>query len=235
MLSSILHSSTNYFTNTGNTCEPGNFRCSVVEAFEASDTDPWYYKCNIRMGLTQNDPANVSYISDAMAFTATSAIGQMGYTDEMGQQAQIYPKNSIWGTPHNGEKDTMGGFMTMYALGAVAGASLFNPRIFYDGQAPTQAYELNLNHPKFFYLIIGLICGCQLLFVVIVAVLSNRVKVGPDTYLSMALLLRPIADALDGISGAKNKKAYARAKKSTTVKYEKDGRNGRWILKMLGS
>lgn len=40
--------STTFFTNAtddGNYCLNNNPRCSIVEAFEASDSDPWYYKC----------------------------------------------------------------------------------------------------------------------------------------------------------------------------------------------
>ena len=232
----VSTNATNYFTDPDNACEEGNTRCSVVEAFENSDTGQWYYKCNITMGLTQNDPKNLSYISDAMAFTATSAIAQIGYSNGPGVQTQVYPSKSLWGTSASGDANYMGSIISMYALGSIAGASLFNPQLYYEGEAPIQGYELNLNHPKFFYLIIGLLCGCQLLFIIIVAVLSNRVKVGPDTYLSMALLLRPIADALEGVSGgntSKKNKALNRAMKTTTVRYEKDGRNGRWYLKML--
>ncbi|KAH8594754.1 hypothetical protein B0O99DRAFT_687532 [Bisporella sp. PMI_857] len=216
-ISEVVSNSTNYFTNPGNLCEEGNLRCSIVEAFEASDTAPWYYKCNITMGLTANDPRNLSFISNEMAYTATSSIAQIGYTDMMGQQSQVYPQNSIWGLPINGNAEEMGMHMAYYAMGAIAGASLFNPRITTDGIAPMQGYELNLNHPKYFFLIVGLLCGCQLVFIIIVAVLSNRVKVGPDTYLAMALLLRPIADALEGVSGGKENKAYREAKRSTTV------------------
>ena len=232
----VSTNATNYFTDPDNACAQGGFRCSVVEAFENSGVGQWYYKCNITLGLTQNDPRNLSYISDAMAFTATSSIAQTGYSDGLGPHTQVYPRKSLWGTSALGDASSMGSIISMYALGSIAGASLFNPRIYYQGEAPMQGYELNLNHPKFFYLIIGLICGCQLVFIVIVAVLSNRVKVGPDTYLSMALLLRPIADALEGVSGgntSKKNKALNRAKKTTTVRYEKDGRNGRWHLKML--
>lgn len=54
------------------------------------------------MGTTQNDPRNLSYIHDMMAFWATSSIAQVGYVDNSGQEAQIYPKDSLWGSPANG-------------------------------------------------------------------------------------------------------------------------------------
>lgn len=228
-LSTVLDSTT-YFTNKDHNCESGN-RCSVVEAFESSDTDPWYYKCNITMGYTQDDPKNVSYISDDMAKIATASIAQIGYTDADGQAAQIYPRDSPWGLLNNGSTDEMGWTMGLFALATIAGASIFNPLTEYDGQAPSGGVYLHLGHPNFFYLIIGLICGCHLLFCLVVAILANRVMVGPDGHLSMSLLLKPIADALEGVSGGKENKAFRDAKRNTTVKYEK-GRHGRWILNM---
>jgi hypothetical protein len=229
---SVVPDSITYFTNLDNFCNEDDTRCSIVEAFEASTSStPYYYKCNVTMGTTQNDPTNVSYISDTMAFYATSSIAQIGYIDTWGQQFQIYPNKSTWGLPAGGNADVVGLRMASFALGSIAGATLFNPVKYHDGTAPAQAFSLSLNHPIFFYLIIGLIAGCQLLFVVIVAVMANSVKVGPDGHLSMSLLLRPIADSLEGVSGGRENKAYENATKLYKVRYEKS-RNGRWVLSM---
>lgn len=219
-----------FFTDQNNTC-PGDPRCSIVQAFEASDTRPWYYKCSIAFGKTTNDTAGYSTISDQMAYIAGSSIAQMGYSDTSGQEAQVYPGNSLWGIAVNGNEQVMGQTIATFALGSIAGASFYNPRRYYTGRAPSQGYRLEVGHPRFFYLIIGLICVCQLIFCVIVAVLSNRVRVGPDSHLRMALLLRPIADALDGVSNGKENAAFMNAKKTTKVKYEK-AMNGKWVLNM---
>jgi len=109
---------------------------------------------------------------------------------------------------------------------------MFNPLTSYEGQAPSGGVHLHLGHPYFFYLIVGLICGCHLLFCVVVAVLSNRVMVGPDGHLSMSLLLKPVADALEGVSAGIENKVFRDAKRKTTVKYEKAS-NGRWRLNMI--
>jgi len=66
---------------------------------------------------------------------------------------------------------------------------------------------------------------------VIVAVFANRVRVVPDEYLSIGLLLRPVAEVLEAVSHGKENSAYKEAVKTTIVKYEKEN-NGRWILKM---
>ncbi len=87
---SSVPNSTYYFTQDENQCGD-NTRCSIVTAFESSNTAPWYYTCNITLGETQHDPLNISWISDDMALIATSAIAQIGYTDNLGVSSQIYP------------------------------------------------------------------------------------------------------------------------------------------------
>lgn len=217
-----------FFTEESNNCLQ-SARCSVVQVFEASKTNPWYYNCIVTVGNTVNDPNNRSHITDQMAYVAGSAIAQMGYSDDTGQEAQYYPPNSLWGNPLGGDAARMGQRVATFALGSIAGASLFNPMSTFPGPGPKEGFLLEVRHPKFFYLIIGLLCGCQLLFCIIVAVLANRVMVGPDGHLGMALLLKPIADKLEGVSNGVVNKAYRGAKKNTMVRYEK-ARNGRWIL-----
>jgi hypothetical protein len=220
--------STTFFVAEDSNCAD-NDRCQVVQAFEASNTDPWYYKCNITLSKTYNDPANISYISDLMAQIATSSIAQTGFVDSSGETGEIYPQDSPWGIPLSGDNSSMELLMSEFAIGSIAGASVYNPFISYEGNAPNQGVYLELGHPYFFYLILGLICGCHLFFLIAVAVLANKVMVGPEGALSMALLLRPIADALDGISGGKENKAFRDAKRKTMVRYEKSG-NGKWSL-----
>ncbi|TVY45833.1 hypothetical protein LSUB1_G000091 [Lachnellula subtilissima] len=235
-VSHLVEESTSFFTNMpnngtdffANSCDDNN-RCSIVEAFEASKTDPWYYKCNITVGKTTNDPSNDSWVSDDMAFLAASSIAQIGYTDEYGQEVQIYPNGSFVGVPLYGNTTRMGMTMSTFAIGAIGGASMYNPTKVTKGIVPSQGSKLDVGHQYFFYTIIGLIMGCHLLFCTIVAVLANRVTVGPDGHLAMSLLLRPIADKLEGVSGGRKNNAYKNATKRTSARYEKAA-NGRWVL-----
>jgi hypothetical protein len=222
--------STTYFVAKDSHCVD-NVRCQVVQAFEASNTDPWYYKCNITLGRTTYDPQNVSFISDYMAQIATSSIAQTGFVDKNGETGETYSQDSPWGISLNGNADKMGMSMAAFTLGSIAGASIYNPYTSYAGAAPSQGVYLHLGHPYFFYLTIGLICGCHLFFLILVAVVANRVEVGPEGTLSMALLLRPIADALYGVSGGKENRAFRDAKRHTLVKYEKRI-TGKWTLNM---
>jgi hypothetical protein len=97
--------------------------------------------------------------------------------------------------------------------------------------APSPGVVLEVGHQKLFYAILGAITGAHLFFLLLVAYLANSVKVGPEGALSMALLLRPIADALDGVSGGKENQALKDAKKNTMIRYEK-GPNGKWKVNM---
>jgi len=125
----------------------------------------------------------------------------------------------------------MGMTVATYALGSISAAAMYNPPKSIKGTVPSAGFVLQVGHQYFFYTIIGLIVGCHLLFCTVVAVLANRVMVGPDGHLSMSLLLRPIADALEGVSGGRKNQAYKDATKNTTARYEKS-RNGRWVLSM---
>jgi hypothetical protein len=202
-----------------------------VQAFESSDTDPWYYKCNITVGITLGDAQNLSYVSDEMAQIAASAIAQTGFVDGDGETGNIYPPESPWGVPLEGDASLMGSSLSTFAIGAIDGASVQNKFAWYDGMTPSPGVVLEVGHQKLFYAILGAITGAHLFFLLLVAYLANSVKVGPEGALSMALLLRPIADALDGVSGGKENQALKDAKKNTMIRYEK-GPNGKWKVNM---
>lgn len=189
-------------------------------------------KCEITMGSTKNDPNHIASVSDAMALIATASIASIGWVVD-GQASQIYPRDSAWGQRNYGNASAIGRAMSLYALGTIAGASINNPLTSYYGSAPSSGVQLTVGHPKFFYIIIGLIVGCHLLFMIIVAVLANTVAVGPDGHLSMSLLLKPIADALNGVSGGEENTAFRNAKRKTNVQYEKQHGTGKWILNMV--
>ena len=220
----------NVWVDANSECE-GNSRCQVVQAFEAYAEAPYYYTCNISVSLTYNDPKNLSFVSDQMAQIAASSIALTGLGDSNEASAQAYPPESFWGQA-DGDSGLMGSYMSSCAIGAIAGAAQNNLYTSYSGQSPIQGQYLEVGHQKLFYFILFAIAGSHLFFLLLVAYLANRVKVGPDEALSMALLLRPIADALDGVSGGEENKALEKAKKETKVRYEK-GPNGKWKVNIL--
>lgn len=221
---------TTFFTNYPNKC-PGIPRCTTVQAFEASDTDPWYYTCNITVGNTQNDAKNLSYISDRMAHIAANAIANTGYYYEDYQDASNYPQKSIWGLPANGNESFVGSQIVAFGLTSISGAAAFNPTTSYYGLEPHTGFALSINHTYFFLLIVFLIPIVQLIMCFGIAVWANRVVVQDNAYIGMSLLLKPIADALYGVSGGKDNKAFRDEKRRINVRYEK-GVDGRWGFAM---
>ncbi|KAA8576175.1 hypothetical protein EYC84_006330 [Monilinia fructicola] len=138
-IASFAPDGTTFFTNWSSDC-PGIPRCTVVQAFEASDTDPWYYTCNITVGPTKNDHHNVSFISDEMAYIAARAIANAGYFDGYNpgdlQQTTSYPKKTVWGVPVHGDTSNIGTQIVLFGLSSIAGAAAFNPQSFFSGAEP---------------------------------------------------------------------------------------------------
>jgi hypothetical protein len=206
-------------------------RCSVVQAFETSGTDPWYYSCELTFGDTFSDLLNVSYISDQMAQIATNAIAAgPGFPTAYEQPAQIYSQPSPWGIPQKGNQTGIGLTIATFALGSIAAASIYNPSTTYEGMVPANGLYLQFSH-SLLYLSFGLICGCRLLLCIVVAIFADKPVIGPKGHLSMSMLLRPITWKLydayyHGLD--ENDKAWQRLKLGTSATYAMDPITGRW-------
>ncbi|KAK8911568.1 hypothetical protein QC760_000584 [Botrytis cinerea] len=231
-ISSWAHNATTFFTDMANLC-PDIPRCSIVQALETSDINTqWYYTCNITLSKTHNDEKNISYISDDMAWMSAGAIANTGYTYDVNyQQTSSYPQKTIWGSPLHGNASQIGAQISAFGLSALSVAAAFNPSTTYFGQEPHTGFALGINHTYFFLLIVFLIPLVQFVMCFVVAVWSNSVQVGDDAYIGMSLLLRPIADALFGVSGGVDNRAFREAKKRVLVRYER-GVDGRWGFAM---
>ncbi|POS84522.1 hypothetical protein EPUL_005035 [Erysiphe pulchra] len=231
LLPQAVPDSTTFLTRSNHTCK-GNSRCSIVEAFESSATDPWYYVCEISLGNTQNDPLGVSFVSDYIAQIATATIAQIGYTDSRGYASQVYPRESLWSQVAKGDADSIGMVISLCALSSIAGAAQFNPFTSYTSpRAPSPGFLLTLNHQTTFFTILILINASHLLFVILVVISSRRVKTGPYEFTGMSLLLRPITDMLAIPFAKKKMQEYNDIIMHTFVRYEKDVNDrNRWKL-----
>ncbi|RKF64511.1 hypothetical protein OnM2_018046 [Erysiphe neolycopersici] len=227
-LSKAIPDSTTYLTRSNHTCE-GDSRCSIVEVFESSDTEPWYYVCEISLGRTQNDVHAVSSISDYMAQIATASIAQIGYTDLKGFASQIYPRQSLWGQVSKNDSQSVGMVIAFYAIASIAGAAQFNPFTSYTTEsAPCQGFRLKLKHRRTLTCILALVNITQLGFVIAAIVLSKKGKAIAHNFIDIVMLLKPITDRLpkfclieDGIESRKLKsRIYARYEKGTISKNE---------------
>lgn len=229
LLPQAVPDSTTFITRSNHTC-PDDNRCSIVEAFESSATDPWYYVCQISLGNTQNDPDGVSSVSDYLAQIATATIAQIGYTDSRGYASQVYPRESLWSQVAKGDADSVGMVISICALSSIAGAAQFNPfRVYFTPKAPSPGFVLILNHATTFFVTLFLINLCHLFFVVLVAISSRKIKIGPSEFTGMSLLMRPITNLLE-IPFAKQKQdEYNNIIAHTYVRYEKDSNdNDQW-------
>ncbi|KHJ30712.1 hypothetical protein EV44_g6291 [Erysiphe necator] len=218
VLPQVVPDSTTYLTRSNHTCK-GDNRCSVVEVFESSATDPWYYVCEISLGQTQNDPQGVSSVSDYLAQIATATIAQVGYTDSRGYASQIYPRESLWGQELKGDADSVGMAIGIYALSSIAGAAQFNPfTSYYTPNAPSPGYLLIFKHKKIFYAILIIVNIFHLSLVLIV----NTARSGPNEITGTCILLRPITDQFTTTQRQKDMKRYDEIMRQTYVRYEKD-------------
>jgi len=191
---------TTFFTN-GSACGDG---CTVINAFEASNTQPWYYECNITVGNVLNASNPAQEVGISLRQMASSAIALQGYgltALSNGTQSQAYPSQSIYGEPQRGSPDGMGSLMSRFAIGVVAAATMYpNQTIIQKGLQPQLGNQLNVSHWGYLNLILFLIVFVQGLGFVMTVFLSNRVVIKDESVYATARLLRPIMERL-GDSG----------------------------------
>lgn len=219
-LSQPVPDSTTYIVRPQHVC-PGNNRCSVIEVFESSLTDPWFYVCDVTVGLTMNDVNGISYISDRMAQIATGSIAHIGFANSDGTSSQTYPRESLWGQIAKGNPSDVGMTIGIFAAASIAGAAQYNPFTSHAGIAPSSGFVLMLNHEYTFYLILFLVISCHLAFVILAYSFARKFSIGPSGNISMCLLLKPITDILIKTMQEKGER-YEEAQSNLYARYEKD-------------
>jgi hypothetical protein len=177
----------------------------MIQALEVSVTDSWYYSCAIALANTSGDPSNISFISDQMAKIATQSIIGAGILDSNSILSQAYDHLSPLGVPQSGNSTALGLKIAAFAIGSIAGASIYNPHITYEGMVPLEGLHLQLVGLNF-YIIIGLICGGHVVICIIVAYITKGIPAGPRTHLEMALTLKPVTDVHLGHSMQKTER-----------------------------
>jgi hypothetical protein len=106
---------TTFFTNTNATCGAG---CSIVEAFEASAQQSWYYNCNITVGSVINGTLPEHQVGESLRTMAAAGIALQGFRlnssfpDE--KQYQVYPAQSAYGEPQGGSSDGIGQLISQF-------------------------------------------------------------------------------------------------------------------------
>jgi hypothetical protein len=178
-----------------NDCGSG---CSIVEAFEASTTQAWWYTCNITISNATYAVLPEHYVGQNFAKMAASAIALQGYRltgQNTTTQYQYYPAESVYGSPASGNSDMMGRIIGYFAIGVVATAIQWNPSLAVPGDEPNQGYALSVQW-MYVHLILILTLGGQFILFMVSCLVSNLVVVKDDSPISVARLLRPIVERL---------------------------------------
>ncbi|KAM0356566.1 hypothetical protein ACHAP4_007151 [Fusarium culmorum] len=152
---------------------------SEILAFEASETSPWFYRCNISFGPVLNAYRKEHVLGVNITSLASSAIALQGYgASSLGptnsdRQFQSYPAESTYGAPANGDTDKMGALVAAFSAGVVAVVGQAASTLIIPGLQPQNGVVLEVSKWAYVHLILGLSLAVQLLLGVGVAILSN--------------------------------------------------------------
>lgn len=198
LFESIGPKSTTYYNQVDMTCGP---RCKEVCAFESNGKEAFYHECNITVSSVSNVAYPSQNISDANAMMAAGSIGLQGYQQysqsQPMSQYQQFPAESTFGH-FLGDGTQMASLMSRYAIGVFATADKIMAPIQapVSGLQPLQGVHLTVQKPAPLWAIFICIVLSHLVLFILGAMLSNRVPVVDDSYLSIALLLRPITNKI---------------------------------------
>lgn len=221
------------------TDQSSNTPWSIVEAFEASSTNPWYYRCNVSFGPVINAVRKDHDLGTSMTSLASSAIALQGYGASSSgtgnsQQFQSYPAETWYGEAQNGSTDGMGLLMARFSTGVLVVTALANSVIMVPGMQPQKGVSMDITDWTFVHLILGLTLGLQLFFAVLVACVATKVRVRDDSHWTMAVLLRDMLQRLDrGAVMATRKEIVARFDRSETLRYTL-GNEGVYHVRLRG-
>lgn len=190
---------TTYWTDVLNDAGACGTGCTIVHAFESSETKPWYYQCNMAVGTVNNATLPEHAVSEEMRYLAGGAIAFQGYTfsqaDNVSVQYQYYPSQSYYGAAVAGDANAMGLNIGNFAINVLASAALNNPSWTVQGDQPQKGSALSVTWVRL-YLILGLIAGIQLVLMVVSSLVANLVFVKDASHLVVARTLRPLVERL---------------------------------------
>lgn len=205
---------------------------SQVSAFEASDTDPWFYVCQVSISNITNGFIKEHYMGSNFTRYVPPAIALQGYgssSDGLSNattnyQFQSYPSQTYFGRPARGQAVRMARLVSRCAVNALVACALDNTNIETRGMTPQRAITLEITSWRYVHLIIGLTVGMQLLLQIAAVLVANRVQVREQRSLATAALLRPLLDGVeDRASMARGRQVAKLIGKDIRVQYEPVG------------
>jgi hypothetical protein len=196
---SIGPNSTTYYTQQNMKCGP---RCKEVCAYENNGVAAFYYECNVTVGTVSNVSYPSQNVSDENALMAAGAIGLQGYQQYWNStpmsQFQRFPNESTYGQ-FVGDEAQMASLMSQFAVGVFVIADSIMPLIEEPGVTgllPLQGVHLSVDKPARMWAIFISIVASHFVLFVVGSLLANRVIVIDDSYLAIALLLRPVTEKM---------------------------------------
>jgi hypothetical protein len=210
-----------FMTNVTETC---GFGCSVVTVLETSANDAWFYRCNSTVSSVRNASRAEHRIDNRLATMASQAIALQGdeassLVNNTDLQYQVYPAESVFGTPANGT-DFMSLVIGRFSAGVIASAAEFSNFVVVMGRAPAVGSRLNVKHPYTVAVILSLIVALQLLLDVAFAYVANKVVVPHGDAIAVAEVLRPMTARRGG------RRAISR---KSRPRRDKAAADGAWI------
>ncbi|KAK2017078.1 hypothetical protein LZ32DRAFT_523591 [Colletotrichum eremochloae] len=210
---------TTFMTNTTSDCGPG---CAVITAFEASDTSPWYYTCNVTVGQVVNATRPEHQVGSNLTALAAAAIALQGYAasslaNDTNFQFQIYPAESTFGTPMNGSTEGLQVLVSSFAIGVIAVAAENNDDYIVEGAMPLKGTKLNVSHWNYINLILLLTATLQLALGIAAALVANRVVIPDRSEIEVAQVLRTMANRDRTVVSDASEKGSAGEPKATSL------------------
>lgn len=192
-----------FMTNTTRNCGPG---CSFITAFEASERAPWFYRCSVTVSNVTGATRPEHEVGAELTAMASGAIALQGYdasslVRDSHFQYQVYPAESIFGTPSNGSVERMALTLSRFSAGVVAIAAESNNDTIIDGLAPVVGVRLNVSHNGIIITILILVAGLQLVLGVVMAWLANRVVIPREGALATAQVCQPMMEEYNSGNG----------------------------------
>jgi hypothetical protein len=206
------------------TCGP---RCAAIQVFQASDTTPTFYNCNISITGVGNAKLPEHQINDTFAKIAARSIA-LGVATDKGVYYQKYPQEAYYGNLFVNDPDSIGLRMAFFAIGALGIAYLSNPTITSIGVTPEPGLSINIHSNTRLILIFVLISGVQLLCLIVTTFIASNVIVIDNSPVAISRLLHPIMNRLGSGGTTLSAKEICQVlhKEDTEVLGRKDGEAG---------
>ncbi|KAF4956718.1 hypothetical protein FSARC_11486 [Fusarium sarcochroum] len=164
--------------------------CSVLLVFEPSSTEPWFYKCTVRLSPVTNAKIPEHKLGKNLTRLATSAIALGAYDTQGRLHFATYPVASTFGVPLSGSTEMMESLLSRFTTGVIAAVIESNNDIVLSGQAPTVGQKLNVSHWGALSLVLWITAILQLLVAVLATLISERVVVPEGGPLAEAQILQ---------------------------------------------